>query len=47
MNHAVWLSLLASGVLAVVAWMAGRAARQAARTRPLVVPSSRRVRRNR
>lgn len=46
MNHAVWLSLFASGALAVVAWLAGRAG-QSAPTRPLAVPSSRRVRRNR
>ena len=47
MNHAVWLSLGASGALAVVAWTAGRSARRAARLRPLVVPPSRRVRRGR
>jgi len=46
MNHAAWLSLLASGALAVVAWIAARSARQAAWLRPLVV-TSRRARRRR
>jgi hypothetical protein len=41
MNHAVWLSLLASGSLAAATWMAGRSAR----LRPLIVP--RRTRRGR
>jgi len=46
MNEPMWLSLLASAILAVVACVVGRSARQAARLRPLEVPS-RRVRRRR